>query len=133
MAGVGCACAAVDRFLVVRRWSDLTPVEAEIRLAELGLTVDGVIRAAEFDPELAPTMGLLSSREAKLGKVLEHYGDEGHPIPVDETGSVYDRRGIVSIGPGPHVHYVDGELVVRDPAPASEAVDEPVRLSVRLP
>jgi hypothetical protein len=108
-------------------------VEAAIKLAELGLTVDGVIRAAENVAELGPTMELLSSREEKLRKALEYCEDEGHPIPVEETGSVYDRRGMVFIDVDVEPHYVDGELVRRAPDPVPEVVDEPTPKLVRLP
>ncbi|MGH3083635.1 MAG: hypothetical protein ACRDNP_06160 [Gaiellaceae bacterium] len=91
-------------------------MEGEIELAEFGLTVDRVIQAAENDAKLGPTMERRTSREAKL-RSLEWFGDQGHPIPVEQTGSVYDRRGVIDVGPH-----------------ASEVVvDEPLPESVRLP
>jgi hypothetical protein len=136
-----------------RLWSGLSLVEAELELAERartddgvkhGLTVDDVIRAGENDAELGPTMRLFTSKEAKLRKALKHYGDEGHPIPIDQTGSVYDGPGLVEHEPhwidgawvpDPNGQFVviDGELVRRAPDPAPEnVVEEPAPRLVRL-
>jgi hypothetical protein len=96
----------------------LSPVELEIWLAEQGWPwgIDGLVRAADYDPELAPFMERLKSKKAKRRKAVEWYCDQRHRIP-NAPESVYDTRGIVSIGSEPtrEPHYVDGEPVDRAP------------------
>jgi hypothetical protein len=93
-------------------------VELEIWLAENGWPsgVDGLVRAAYDDPELAPIMERLTSEEAKQQKAVERYVDERHPIP-NAPRSVYDTRGVFLVDSEPtgEPHYVDGEPV--GPAP----------------
>lgn len=108
-------------------------MEAEVALADLGLTISGLIKAAEGDPRLGPTMGRLTSEEAKVRRALQYYGDEAHPVPVVEGGSVYDVRGVLFVGPEEPRRLIDGEpaegrepeLVAHEPAPQTVRLPPP--------
>lgn len=118
------------------RWSDLSPDEREIKLAEVGWTLDDVddlVLASYDDPKLRPIMERLTSREAKRRKVLDWYGDQQHPLPKKR-----ERVGIFAIDLEPARelrHYVDGELARRAPDLDSEdvVIDDPAPGWVPLP
>lgn len=90
------------------RWSKLPPVELEIELAKLGLTVDDLVRDGEDDPELGPIMELLASEEAKRQLVVEEFGDRGRPQPRERK-----PRRIFSVLTDAGLE----PLVCRDPTP----------------
>ncbi len=68
-------------------WSELykrDPEGCELKLAKLGTTLNSLVIAGRVDPVLSPELVLLSDR-AQVVRVLEYYGDEGHPEPPEHT------------------------------------------------
>jgi hypothetical protein len=66
-------------------WSELPPWKRRAELAKVhpNLTEDALIADGRNVPKLRPQIDAQKSKEDKLMVVLRHFGDEGHPQPVD--------------------------------------------------
>ena len=84
----------------MRLWSEFDPIDRDIELAKLGITICDLINDGYDVPELKPILERLRSEQAQARVVLKHFGDQGHPQPRDRTppllmmgdGPVYGDR-----------------------------------------